>query len=131
MPGFHITQGIFQKMFTLLEEECHELDLKLAHQHSSDQRHGSFSPYAEALQQLHKAQEDLEAAKQSATVLEQLMVYLSVAVGQTNPLVQGLIQQSTDSRRNVQELVNIVNIHVHGLSLLYYMCNYRRVRLSL
>ena len=95
-------------MFTLLVEECHELDLKLAHQYSSEQCRGSFSPYAEALQQLHKAQEDLEATKQSATVLEQLMVYLSVAVGQTNPLVQGLIQQSTDSRRNVQELVNIV-----------------------
>ena len=108
LPGLHITQGIFQKIFTLLQEECHELDLKLAHQHSSEQRHGSFSLYADALQQLHKAYEDLDAAKQSATALEQLMVYLSVAVGPTNPLVQGLIQESTDSRRNVQELVKLI-----------------------
>ena len=122
LPGLHITQGIFQKIFTLLEDECHNLDLKLAHQHSSEQRSGSFSPYAEALQQLRKAYEDLDAAKQSVTVLEQLMVYTSVAVGQTNPLVQGLIQQSTETRRNVQELVKFVNIHTQTTCMYSMYC---------
>ena len=65
-----------------------------------------------ALQQLHQVYKDLGTAKQSVTVLEQLIINLSVAAGLTNPLVQGLIQQSTDARRNVQELVNLVKINL-------------------
>ena len=33
-PGLHITLGIFYRLWCLLEEECHQLDLQLA-QHAS------------------------------------------------------------------------------------------------
>ncbi len=29
-PGLHITLGVFLRLFTLLEDECHKLDLQLA-----------------------------------------------------------------------------------------------------
>lgn len=29
LPGLHITLGIFLRLFTLLEDECHKLDLEL------------------------------------------------------------------------------------------------------
>ena len=103
--GLHITQGIFQKLFGLLEEACHELDLKLASCHHSSEHHGSFTPYTVALQDLNKTKADLDVAQQSANILEQLMVYSSVVLGKENPLVQGLLKQCDESRKNVQELV--------------------------
>ena len=30
LPGLHITLGIYLRLFTLLEDECHALDVKLA-----------------------------------------------------------------------------------------------------
>jgi len=30
LPGLHITLGVFFRLFTLLEDECHKLDLELA-----------------------------------------------------------------------------------------------------
>ena len=30
LPGLHISLGIFQRLYALLEEECHELDLQIA-----------------------------------------------------------------------------------------------------
>ena len=30
LPGLHISIGIFQRLYALLEEECHELDLQIA-----------------------------------------------------------------------------------------------------
>ena len=65
-----MTQGIFQKIFTLLEEACHQLDLKLAVHHSSDKQLGSYSLYADALQELTKTRADLATAKQSSANLE-------------------------------------------------------------
>ena len=102
LPGLHITQGIFQKLFGLLEEACHELDLKLASCHHSIEHHGSFTPYTVALQDLNKTKADLDVAQQSA---EQIMVYSSVVLDKENPLVQGLLKQCDETRKNVQELV--------------------------
>ena len=30
LPGLHITLGVFHRLFTLFEDECHQLDLELA-----------------------------------------------------------------------------------------------------
>ncbi|KAL5470750.1 hypothetical protein EMCRGX_G028763 [Ephydatia muelleri] len=43
-PGLHITLGIFTKIYGLLEDECHTLDLELA-LHSREDAHSSFSKY--------------------------------------------------------------------------------------
>lgn len=61
----------FQKIFGLLEEACHELDMKLASCHHSSEHHGSFTPYTVALLDLNKTKADLDVAQQSANILEQ------------------------------------------------------------
>ncbi len=30
LPGLHVTLGVFLRLFTLFEDECHKLDLELA-----------------------------------------------------------------------------------------------------
>ncbi|KAL5473227.1 hypothetical protein EMCRGX_G027683 [Ephydatia muelleri] len=52
-PGLHITLGIFTKLYGLLEDECHNLDLELA-LHSSEDAHSSFSTYSQELQRWSK-----------------------------------------------------------------------------
>lgn len=34
LPGLHITLGIFMRLFTLMEDECHKLDLEMAESES-------------------------------------------------------------------------------------------------
>ena len=58
-PGLHITLGIFTKLYGLLEDECHNLDLELA-LHSSEDAHSSFSTYSQELQKLHLLQAEME-----------------------------------------------------------------------
>ena len=96
----HITQGIFQKIFTLLEEDCHDLDLNLPFHHHP------WVTYADTLQELTKTKSDLDLAKQAATNLEQLVVYLSITIAQSNPQLQGLILQSAKSHKDVEHLVS-------------------------
>ena len=55
MPGLHISQGIFLKLFELLEDACHELNLKTA----------SSAEFVQKLQELKKAKEDHGAAQQN------------------------------------------------------------------
>ena len=95
LPGLHITQGIF---FGLLEEACHQLDLKLASCHHSSEHHGFFTPYTVALQDLNKTKADIDVAQQSPDILEQIMVYSSVVLDKENPLVQGLLKQCDETR---------------------------------
>ena len=105
LPGLHITQGIFQKLFTLLEEACHELDLKLSCHFSSQTQHGSYSLYVDKLRDLTKTKAQLETAKQIVTNLEQLVVYLSITLDQTNPLLQGFLHHQAESRKEIEKLV--------------------------
>lgn len=53
-PGLHLTLGIFYRLWTLLEAECHQLDLELA-QHmdtSLSQDSQSFAHYCELIAEL-------------------------------------------------------------------------------
>ena len=105
MPGLHFAQGIFQKIFTPLEEDCHDLDLKLGFHHHPWEI-GSYFTFVAALQELSKTKSDLDLAEQAATNLEQLVVYLSITIAQSNPLLHGLVQQSAKSRKDIEHLVS-------------------------
>ena len=85
MPGLHISLGVFNHLFELLEGSCKKLDLALA-QHSSqphtlysfrlysDTLH-SFSFYSAALQKVAKLEEDI---RKEAEAAEQLTTYLAL-----------------------------------------------------
>ena len=54
LSGLHISMGIFYKLYSLLEEECHLLDLRLALQLSTNTglTTASYEEYATALREL-------------------------------------------------------------------------------
>ena len=57
-PRLHITLGIFYRLYTLLEEACHKLDLKAQFQGS--QAGASYHRYISALRQQRALKEDEE-----------------------------------------------------------------------
>lgn len=124
LPGLHITQGIFQKIFSLLEEACHELDLKLACHFSSSIQHGSYSEYVRKMRELTSTRAALDTAKQAVSGVEQLVVYLSITLDQTNPLLQGMLHHQAECRKEVEKLVSfysqyprtelIMQLHVYA-----------------
>jgi len=55
-PGLHISLGIFQRLFDLLEAECHNLDLQYAEHYNMAGDPTSFAEYARNVQQLASLQ---------------------------------------------------------------------------
>ena len=70
-PGLHITVGIFTKLYGLLEDDCHALDLELALL-SYEDAHSSFDTYSQELQKLRLLQAELEQAEEAYAVLQQM-----------------------------------------------------------
>ena len=63
MPGLHISQGILLKIFNLLENACHDLDVKMVLIHSG---HTALSPsythHVLNLQELNRTKAELDTA---------------------------------------------------------------------
>ena len=109
MPGLHLSLGIFNRLFVLLEEACNQLDLKFACRQDTTTSIGgeSFQNYVA----LHKKLGDLQqqqaalAAKQS--VLSQLLAYVLVSTSTTSPTAHG-----------IQDEINLTQQHISALVIL-------------
>ncbi|KAL5477294.1 hypothetical protein EMCRGX_G024068 [Ephydatia muelleri] len=70
LPGLHITLGVFTKIFKLLEDTCHELDLKLACSSSQIAASSStFEEYHQEMLRMLSAKEDLTSQIQGLKVM--------------------------------------------------------------
>ncbi|KAL5505860.1 hypothetical protein EMCRGX_G007397 [Ephydatia muelleri] len=93
-PGYHITLGIFTKMFNLLEAVCCNLDLELA-LHATDVDSSSFSKYSLELQKLPLLQAELEEAQQALENFQQMATYVVLVGGAERPLCLHKLQTTT------------------------------------
>ncbi len=59
-PGLHITLGIFYSLFTLMENECHLLDLAVVEEDSVDEGGVSWGHFVEDSKKLIQVRADLE-----------------------------------------------------------------------
>ena len=73
-PGLYITLGVFIKLYGLLEDECHNLDLELA-LHSSEDAHFSFSTCSQELQKLHLLHAEMEQVTDKVTATASCVSY--------------------------------------------------------
>ncbi|KAL5517678.1 hypothetical protein EMCRGX_G003271 [Ephydatia muelleri] len=105
LPGLHITQGLFTKLYLLFENACHQLDAKLAlgYQGNCDNMSSNFVAYIKASHDLNKAKDDFEKATEMLTQLQQNTTYFSIVIGQANPIVQSLQELSKQSMVEVQQ----------------------------
>eukprot|EP00731_Ephydatia_muelleri_P031478 Em0022g992a len=54
ITGLHMTQGVFMKLFRLLEATCHQFDLQLAYTYQEES--SSSSSFTKYTEELHKLQ---------------------------------------------------------------------------
>ena len=104
-----MTQGVFMKLFRLLEDTCHQFDLQLAYtyQEESSSSSSSFTKYAEELHKLQVAKAKLPEAQDSLAALEEAVMYVVVAYGEDSPITDILIRHALDRRQSVEKMVRI------------------------
>eukprot|EP00731_Ephydatia_muelleri_P005220 Em0002g1396a len=107
LPGLHITQGIFVKIFDLLEDACHQLDLQLAYTYTEESSSSSsFTKYAEELHKLEVAKAKLAEAQDAMVTLEEAITYIVIAHGEDSQITEFLMQQAEDMRQSVEKMVD-------------------------
>ena len=105
-PALHITLGVFFRLFTLFERDCHQLDLSGALIQSSDSASAleSYATYAEALRRTHTLADKLDEQKRELTQLEQLVSFLTLQLPSAQ-VIEALHQQLVNKRNEIKELV--------------------------
>ncbi|KAL5473856.1 hypothetical protein EMCRGX_G028418 [Ephydatia muelleri] len=99
----HITLGIFTKLYGLLEDECHALDLELALL-SSEEAHSSFDTYSQELQMLCSLQSELNQAEEAYAVLQQMTTYVSLVIGENDSVTADFFVQCEEKKKYLGKL---------------------------
>ena len=111
MPGLHLSLGIFNRLFTLLENACQELDLEYASQGGTVTTGGtSFQQYAKMLEELSHLKEQSVIKQQEKMLCSQLMSYLLVTVPspEQSPTIANVRQELGKIEKQNSELVKLI-----------------------
>eukprot|EP00731_Ephydatia_muelleri_P009645 Em0005g231a len=98
-PNSFIIASVNPSLTSLLNS----LDLELAFYHTEVDQ-SRYSLYSQELQRLHQYKVELQEAKQSESVLQQLATYMAVLIGESNPPTADLLHQSANTSKIVKQL---------------------------
>lgn len=129
-PGLHTTLGIFYRLWSLLEEECHQLDLELATwtaPQSIDR--ASFTRYSTSVKKRAQLKErKLELEKYTATLSAGIaQIATQIQNPDSNPLLLALQQEVNSAIKKLQDVVGFSKVGTHVRVL--HMHVYRKSRL--
>ena len=110
-PGLHLTLGIFNRLFDLLEEACQELDMKLCTQASQAVGGTSYNKHVAALRQLKQLQEQHTELTNETNALKQLMTYL-LLIQEASGIPVTVQQVSQEYLLTEQQLKNKVLLYL-------------------
>ena len=109
IPGLHISLGVFYHLYTLVEEACHELDLRVANM-TSTQNTGvggvSFETYVSNIHKLFALKEESAKQSQVVSVLDQLLTYLALTVPQGSPALEQVKKEAEAQQKLLQDVVS-------------------------
>ena len=112
-PGLHITLGIFQRLFNLLEEECHQLDLSVNENCASSG--SSFIEYQQARSAVKVLEEAKAALRVELNHAQQILALLLLSSPQ--PHLDGRIQDITryihDHTKKIATNVRLAIHYIH------------------
>ena len=106
-PGLHITLGIFLRLFVLLEDACHQLDLSASLQGSDCGP--SYERYSAALSNLTNIKDKQLRLQNELNVLEQIVTFTAATAANatTNPLFNNLASTVASMKEKKKKHVNI------------------------
>ena len=104
-PGLHISLGIFYKIWCLVEEGCHELDLELAiHSSHNPTDRETFKQYSSLVKKLRQLRENKMNLVQLVSSLNAVLGDLAINSG-SSTLVQALTDEVHTQAKHLEELV--------------------------
>ena len=116
-PGLHITLGIFLRLFVLLEDACHQLDLSASLQGSDCGP--SYERYSAALHKLTNIKDERLRLQNELNVLEQIITFTAATAANatSNPLFNNLastVASMKEKKKHVRVLHNYHYVWSHG-----------------
>lgn len=117
LPGLHITLGVFLRLFTLLEDECHKLDLEIAsgtNVQSGDRP--SFVDYSLAVQMERALLDEQTAEEKQVKWLHQTISRSSDP--STDPQIASVAKYLDERKNRISDIVSAYNVcllHFHPL----------------
>ena len=110
------------KIFDLLEDACHQLDLQLAYTYTEESSSSSsFTKYTEELHKLQVAKAKLAEAQDAMATLEEAITYIVIAHGEDSQITEFLMQQAEDMRQSVEKMVDKSVIKKEYLYMTYML----------
>lgn len=108
IPALHISLGIFQRLYTLLENACHDLDVKLAAVAVPVEAKESYMRYAAQLASIRDMEDSMAAALRAAESLQQMALHLALRDSDagTVVLVTRLLSEAQKQQLEADSLVS-------------------------
>ena len=91
IPGLHISLGIFDRLWELLEDACNEIDISIVKQREVHDT-GTFGVYAKALNEVLELREKIKLLHQHAEVIGDMLAYLLLHL--PNPANDPIVRQA-------------------------------------
>ena len=117
VPGLHVSLGLFFRVFSLLEDKCHMLDVTLtskAHTNIEEALTSKpFQDYWSNCDNQSKLEKDLYNAKKEFTAAEQLITFFSIL--QNEVQMQACQDAAVYYKRLIVEIVSFFNHHKNNL----------------
>ncbi len=118
IPGLHLSLGIFNRIWKLLENSCQELDFKRSLEVCGASH--SVGGHCSSIQKLSSVRAEIEVQKKYGSVLSEMLTYcvLTSNSGGTNELEDGLKAELVEIEKNIQIKVNISLFVTHSIDSL-------------
>ena len=100
-----MTQGIFMKVFRLLEDACHSYDMQLVFINQPTNSTSSFSAYCVELHKLQMLKAKYAECKDELADLEEVMTSVAVCLGKDDYITNNVIKQVNEKKQSVQQMV--------------------------
>lgn len=113
-PGLHISLGIFYRLFNLLEEECHELDL--AHNLQGASAGPSYERCLDAVRQKNLLADKIRMLEDDVANLQQMITLFSISQP-PNPAQTLLLRSLSSTMSSKQTEIDAMVNSLHSMCL--------------
>ena len=110
IPGLHISLGIFDRLWGLLEDACIELDLHIV-RHKEAMDGNTFGQYSGALDDVVRLRKKMEVQQQHSSVLRDMISFLMLHLPDpaNDPTLKQAMKQVSDHERAITSTVGSRN----------------------
>ena len=113
IPALHVSLGIFNKLFKMLENACHQLDIKTAEAgYMPGNSSNEFTEYVTTLQTIRQYEEEISKLEDNARTAEEIALWIVMVVDEeASDQAVVLLKESNDFKKEANLLVSWSNVY--------------------